>query len=552
LAESRQWREDQSQVMPIFEVQDAQGKTYEVDAPDIMTAGKAFQGYKPPSAAEDAYNSFDSGVAKGSSYLLGSLGDLSNLGARGIGAATNFVERKLGMPETPMPDLSKGALASIPTSESMLREIKNRNYGGEELYKPQRPAGKFTHSIGEMAPAAALGPGGVIGRTLTAIGSGIGGEGARQATEGTAYEPYAQILGTFAGGMAPNALGRAITPLPASPARQRLVDVLHDEGVTSLTAGQRTGSPSLRYAESVLGDGPGAGGGATRIQSEGQQQFTEAAMRRAGRGLEDATPETLAANNQRLGNQFEQLSARNTLTPDNQFITDLTTAVRDYRNVPNSQQRAIVQGYVDDIVQHVNQGSMPGVQYQEMRSRLSRQSNSLRNTDPTLSDALRDMRNALDNAMERSIPAGSPDAALWRQSRQEYGAQKTIEKTASRAGEATAEGQIVPANLRNTVSAENRGAYARGEGNFSELARAGAGVMAPLPNSGTAQRNLLTDFAKLPFTAPGGRLLMSAPAQGWLGNQLLAPALRDNQTSQRALFNALMETSRLKLSDKSR
>jgi hypothetical protein len=125
--------------------------------------------------------------------------------------------------------------------------------------------------------------------------------------------------------------------------------------------------------------------------------------------------------------------------------------VRDYRNVPNSQQRAIVQGYIDDIVGHVNAGQMSGAQYQEMRSRLSRQSNSLRNSDPTLSDALRDMRNALDNAMERSIPAGSADAQLWRDSRREYGAQKTIEKAASRAGEATAEGQLVPANLRNAV-----------------------------------------------------------------------------------------------------
>jgi hypothetical protein len=220
--------------------------------------------------------------------------------------------------------------------------------------------------------------------------------------------------------------------------------------------------------------------------ARGQEQFTRAAMRRAGQGLEDATPETLAANNQRLGDQFEHLSARNTLTPDNQFITDLTQAVRDYRNVPNSQQRAIVQGYIDDIVGHVNAGQMSGAQYQEMRSRLSRQSNSLRNSDPTLSDALRDMRNALDNAMERSIPAGSADAQLWRDSRREYGAQKTIEKAASRAGEATAEGQLVPANLRNAVSANNRGAYARGEGDFSELARAGSGVMAPLPNSGTA------------------------------------------------------------------
>ncbi len=208
----------------------------------------------------------------------------------------------------------------------------------------------------------------------------------------------------------------------------------------------------------------------------------------------------------------------------------------------------MIQGYIDDIVPHINAGVIPGAEYQAMRSRMSRQANRLRQSDPDLSEALRGFRNALDNAMERSIPQGSADAQLWRQARREYGAQKTIEKTASRAGEATAEGQLVPANLRNTVSAENRGAYARGEGDFSELARAGAGVMSPLPNSGTAQRNLLTDIAKMLVTAPAGRVLTSGPVQGYLGNQAIAETLRNMPPARQAALIALLgETGRARL-----
>jgi hypothetical protein len=255
----------------------------------------------------------------------------------------------------------------------------------------------------------------------------------------------------------------------------------------------------------------------------------------------------LAANQQRLGDAFRDLANRNNLNPDNQFITDITNAVRNYRRVPDSQQRQMVQGYVDDIIDHVNAGNMPGPQYQEMRSRLSRQSNNLRQSDPTLSEALRDMRNSLDAAMNRSIPAGSPDAALWQQSRREYAAQKVLEKAASRAGEATAEGQIVPASLRNAVAAENRGAYARGEGDFSELARAGSGIMAPLPNSGTGQRNLLTDVAKLPFTATAGRVITSRPAQAYLGNQVMARALDQLSPGQAAVLNAIMAAQQNRL-----
>ncbi len=494
----------------------------------------------PVSTARDVYKSADAGVAKGVAMLGGALGDITNLGAKGIEKASDYVSEKLGIEKYKRPE-GPSILDKIPTSESMEREIQKRNYGGEKPYEPQTTPGRYARKVGEFAPAAAIGPGGLIAKALSTVGGGVGAEGGGDLAEkvlGPNARPYGELIGGVAGAMSPAAAGRVVTPLPASAQRQRLVDILNDEGVTSLTAGQRTGSKPLKYAESILGDAPGAGGNAARIQQEGQEQFTRAAMRRAGQGLEDATPETLAANNARLGNEFERLSVNNNLTPDNQFITDITTAVRDYRNVPNSQQRAVVQGYIDDIIDHVNQGSMPGVQYQEMRSRLSRQANSLRQSDPTLSDALRDMRNALDDAMGRSIAPA--DQQAWQTARREYGAQKTIEKTASRAGEATAEGQLVPANLRNTVSANNRGAYARGEGDFSELARAGSGVMAPLPNSGTAQRNLMSDLAKLPITATVGRAIMSRPAQAYLGNQLLARQLENLPPARQAVLRALI------------
>jgi hypothetical protein len=327
-----------------------------------------------------------------------------------------------------------------------------------------------------------------------------------------------------------------------------LVDTLRNEGVTSLTAGQRTGNKPLQYLESASSSQPMAGGGAQRIQTEGQRQFTEAAMRRAGTGP-DAAPEVLAQNQQRLGNEFERLSSQNNLMPDNQFVTDIVNAVRDYRRVPDSQQRQMLQGYVDDIIGHVNNGTMPGPQYQEMRSRLSRQANSLRMSDPTLSGALGNLRDALDNAMGRSIAPADQEA--WQAARQQYGAQKVLEKTASRAGEATAEGQIVPANLRNTVAAENRGAYARGEGPFSELARAGSAIMKPLPDSGTAQRlkalSLLNDATLGIVPAFTGRALMSRPVQAYLGNQVLSNALRNDPAGRRALFQALIELARDKL-----
>lgn len=498
---------------------------------------KAAYGLSAGDTATDVAKSAGVGLGKGLIGIGGMVGDLTSLGAKGLEVADQYISGKLGIePYKPKMDRSQSIFNKLPGAADIQKAVEENVTG--EFYKPQTTPGKYAETIGEFLPAAVAGPGSAASRVAAAIASGAGSEAAGQFTKGTAAEPYARIAGAMAGGIAPMAAGRAITPLPASAARQRLVEILNDEGVTSLTAGQRTGNKSLQFAESFLGDGPLAGQGASRIQQEGQRQFTEATMRRAGGGV-DASPEVLAANNQRLGDQFRDLSARNTLTPDNQFITDITTAVRDYRNVPNSQQRAIVQGYVDDIIDHVNAGTMPGAQYQEMRSRLSRQSNSLRQSDPTLSDALRDMRNALDNAMERSIPATSGDAELWRQSRREYGSQKTIEKAVSRAGEATAEGQVVPANLRNALPKAG-GGYARGEGEFSELARAGSGVMAPLPNSGTAQRNALTNLALLPVSATAGRVITSRPAQAYLGNQMLTEQLANMSPARLNVVRALL------------
>lgn len=534
--------------MPIFEIQDKAGKSYEVDAPDMMTAAKAFQGYQPTDTTSDVLKSAGSGLASGATKLAGLIPDLSSMAHN---AANKYLfdpilNATLGPPSKPLtadnmpPDINQ--MAGSQNVQKAVEGVTGK------FYEPQTTAGKYAHSIGEAIPGSVLAPGGLAPRLASAVGAGAGSEALGQATEGTGYEPYARAAGALAGGMAPYVAGRAITPLPTDPARQRLVNILQDEGVTSLTAGQRTGNKPLQYLESAASGQPMAGGGAERIQQQGQRQFTEAAMRRAGAGP-DATPEVLANNQQRLGNTFEQLSARNNLVPDNQMINDLTAAVTRYRRVPDSQQARMLQGYLDDIVPHINAGVMPGVEYQPMRSMLSADSKAVRGTDPYLSRALAGIRDALDNAMGRSISPADREA--WQAARREYGAQKIIEKAASKAGEATAEGQIVPANLRNTVAADNRGAYARGQGPFSELSRAGSAVMAPLPNSGTAQRanafNLLNQATLGIVPAITGRAVMSRPVQSYLGNQLLAQGLRDDPAGRRALFQALAEISRNKL-----
>lgn len=546
-----------------------------VEFPDGMSdeqIGAAIKKNIPASVdtTKDVIKSAAAGIGKGAISTAGLVGDLGALAARGIDAGAKKIglnipsleagrEKLKSLPALPGPL----AVLNAPGSEDINKLVKPVT---GEFHKPETRAGRYAETVGEFVPGMVAGPGGLMRRAITNVAlPGIASETAGQITEGTKAEPYARVAGALTGAVLPSVAARAITPLPANPARQRLVDILNQEGVTSLTAGQRTGSNALRYAESALGDVPGAGGPTANMTRRGVEQFTEAAMRRAGAGP-NAGPEVLSANQRRLGDAFTDLSARNSLTMDQQFANDIRGVIRDYGRVLPSEQRERVYNVITDLAQQGN--TIPGEVYQATRSRLNRVANNARTTDPDFGQAIRGIRNALDDAMARSVAPA--DRGAWEAARREYSAQKVIEKTASRAGEATGEGMLVPSNLRNTVAAENRGAYARGEGPFSELARAGSTIMSPMPQSGTAPRAAMHAIASMlggTLGMPGGpvgtgagaslgalvgpalagRALMSRPVQGYLGNQVMTPAMQNMNPREAAILSALIAAEQQRL-----
>jgi hypothetical protein len=255
-----------------------------------------------------------------------------------------------------------------------------------------------------------------------------------------------------------------------------------------------------------------------------------------------ATPENLSAAKSRIGQAYTDLSARNTMRADPQFGQDLGKALNDYDLVLPSEQRQIVFNQVTDIVNRIKDGggAMSGKSYQKVRSRLTDMAKNAQQRDGDFAQVLRGMRNALDDNMARSIVPD--DAAAWKAANRQYAAMKTIEKAASAGGENAAAGLISPAQLRiASTQGGGRSAYAQGQGDFAELARAGEQVMTPLPNSGTAQRNMFTGgiggvgvatalasplMAAGTVAAPGvtGRALWSNAGQRYLGNQPISPA----------------------------
>lgn len=533
--------------MPTFELQGSDGKTYEAQAPDMEAAVAAFKKMPQPNMADTISGlakATASGVGKGAAQLAGMPIDVANA----LGNFSDWAASKItGQAPRNTPDLPGGA--------SDIQKVIEGVTG--EFYKPQTTPEKFASSIGEFVPGSLIGPGGVAAKVgRYAVLPGAASEAAGELTAGTSVEPWARAgAGIAAAGVNPS---RLVTPNPITPERQHAVDILRGEGVNAMTAGQVTGRTPLRYTESVLADAPWSGRSAETINRNVGEQFTSAALRRVGEDAPRANTQVIDGAFRRIGNEFDTLSARNVMQGDAQLGRDIHDAYTQYASlVPPSQRSPIIETIAQEIGDAVvaNGGALPGEAYQALRSRLSRASRE--SADPQLSRALSEVTESLDDAMARSIQATNPrDAGGFEQARRQYRNLLVIEKAATGAGEEAASGIISPAALANaTKNTHGRRAYARGQGEFSELAHAGTEILSPLKQSGTGPREAIQHHIQLaallggaghiagegPGAAIGAALGIAGPAvasravmhpaiQAYLSNQLIHGAPTDANT----------------------
>ena len=514
----------------------------------------------PSSLGGDIVKSLGQGVAEGAAGLIELPQTLAKLGAT---AATRGAEAVRGFIGLPFSEEEKAAAERVRNVE-LPRPATAVREGLGITYEPQTTPGKYAKTVGEALPGALAGPGGMVRNVITqGILPGLASEAAGQATEGSAFEPYARAGAAILGGFTAPAAQRAVSPFRASsPTRQAAVDALRHEGVTDITAGQATGSKGLQYFESTMGGGRGA----DMLENQGEQ-FSRAVLRRVGEDAPRATPEVLDRAFTRIGQQFDDLAARNTVPLDAQAQNALLNAATEYQQLVPQAAPA-----VENIMNRIstmaaqNGGRLDGATYQASRSQIDRMARN--SGDPQLSHALREMREALDDAMERGI---SPqDAAAWREARNQYRNMIVVEQAATGAGENAAQGLISPSGLRNaTVAKHGRRNYARGDGDFAELARSGEAVLKPLPNSGTAPRLLSAlgpsvsgavggvlgsgfgpagtvagALAGSAVPAAVGRATMSRPVQAYLRNQVAAGANLGDDAQRAAIVQALMQAQR--------
>lgn len=507
---------------------------------------------------EDMARGGAAGVRQGIESSLGMFGDAAN-NTEGV---ARWLAEKFGASPELAGMLGKASRAfagpfAMSPSSADLRSITEPMIG--EPYKPQTVPGEYARTVGQFAPAVAAGPGNLPTRLITqvllpALGSETGG----QLTKGTKVEPYARIVGALAGAAAPSLLRRAVTPFPTSPERQQMADVLQKEGI-DLTAGQKTGSQRLRYMESELGGLTGE----RMMESQGEQ-FTKAALAKAGINANRATPEVMDDAFRTIGQKFDDLAAQTSVPFDKTLQNDLLNAAMDYQSVAGTPA-PVVERMVNRAGELAaqNGGSIGGEAYKNFRSELGRM---IKKASPETKGALLDIQNAVDDAIQRN--ASGPLLDSWREARSQYRNMLVLEKAASGAGENTAMGIISPSKLRSAVTQQGKRAYVRGQGDFADLARAGEAVMKPLPQSGTAPRTVARNLgiglstllgagggaavtstpagaiagmlAGAAAPAAAGRAMLSALGRAYLGNQLLGPGGGLGPNATRAIIASLL------------
>lgn len=471
------------------------------------------------SVPADMAKSFGAGLVRGGMGLVGLPGLAEGLGRKGINAIGGNVS-----PETVLPgyrDIEKTVEGTVGP-----------------LHKPQTTAGEYAGTIGEFAPGVLFPVAGAAsraGQIAARVGGGVvapavASETAGQLTKGTSAEPMARLVGALGGGLAAS---RAISPVrgSADPEHLHQVNVLRAEGVQP-SAAQATNSRSLKWVEQSAQDVPFGPG--LRHADRRAEQFTRAVLRRAGINAPRATDDVLNAAFDRIGNVFDTVGQNAVLTRNarsDRALNGLVGNVNEYLSNSSQMSRIpAIEQMAAEIAQTYRFGTITGQQYTTWRSQMSRRAREMK-AAPEAQRAMNNMVQSLDALMAPALSA--PARQSLRQARRDYRNLLVIEKAALGAGENAAKGLLSPTALKNAVRQQNPRAYARGQGDFAQLARAGEAVLRELPQSGTAPRAVAMGLLGVgggTVGGPGGFLAATAgPA--------ISARIMTNPTVQRYLSN---------------
>lgn len=479
--------------------------------------------------------------------LVGQFGQNANDALYGAAMApldaSAWISRKIGLvpPNTPAPSTT---LAQNPNPVMDLRF--NPETTGERI------AGDVGNAVGTVA-GMAVPAAGVAGMATGPVMKGVAQTLASQpkmqlaataagnVTGDLTGNPYMGLAASLATPLAGNAAMRIPFSAPATSGaemeRRALLTDAQKEGIP-VSFGNITDSPFAKMTESVLSKLPFMGGQQAKLIDEGKTAFNKAALDKipavASEGLDAATPGTLDMIRSRIGKQFDALENGTTVNIDNQVGSDIAKAKADFSKQLESQMPPSITKQLDELATAPAAGSeakpqIDGGTYKNIRSKLSAMLGSTTGTDR---QAVGAMINALDGAVERSLPKDMVQD--WKDARTSWRRISMIgDSVDARHNGQTAVGNIPPGSLDARV------------GNDPEMARlAQIGtkfVGDKTPDSGTPMRLLIQNMMGLGAGA-GGAFTFPATTAALAAGGYATNALLNNPYTRAALIKRLQNS----------
>ena len=441
----------------------------------------------------DVIQSGAAGLSRGVTGLLDLPGSLIELGGTAAASGLEAGAEALGVEAPELFEATRQTFRDIPLRGGVMAETAELLTGGGSEFRGETVPGQFAGTVGEFAPGALLGGGGTARNLLQfGVAPGIASEAAGQLTEGTEFEGAARLGAALAAPAAVSGLRgaaqRAISPgAGADPSRLAAAQALEREGVR-VTAGQATGNEQQLFREAATAAG-------RRMVDEQAEQFTSAVLRRIGADAKRATPEVLNDAARKIGGVFDEVATGINVVPDSQLLSKTSTALQEFRQLSPRASRPPIIGNIHSKLTDAFRRSEPVTSKQILtwRSALSKLT---RSPDAAIKEAAISTLDAIDDAVAQSLTKAGRggDVEKLAQARSQWRNLIAVENAVARAGEAAATGIITPANLRTSIAAQGRRAFARGQGDLNELARSGVAVMQPLPQSGTQPRTLAREL----------------------------------------------------------
>lgn len=457
--------------MAKFSITSPDGQTFDVNAPDGATEADAIayvqkNFYKPtPQKTVDPTE----GMSGPQKFFAGAGKAMYDIG-RGAGQLVGMVDQK---------DIDEAKRLDAP--------LMNTGAGS---------VGNVIGNVATALPAMFMpGANGVVGASLA---GGVMGALQPVPTGDSRFNNSA--LGAVAGGLGQgvaNAIGRTVQPVRSTLTGQDADLAAKAKQFMTLNAAQETGSKPLRWIDSALDNMPFTADKQSAQKLAQREAWQRQVLSKAGESGNAATPDVLSAAYSRLGNQFQDLSARNSVNLGNDFLN--TIAKIDSSKTPFSSG---VDGVVEKALDLASKGTLSGKEYQNVRTSLTNAAKGAWGQNPELGQAYKSLRGALDDAANSSVSAD--DKAAWNEVRKQYQAYKAIERSTD-----PATGQISPKKFINELTKANPQGVklGRGDQEMVDLAKIGKQFVAEnLPDSGTAQRSWYMNALQNPTAGLGGIL----------------------------------------------